>query len=180
MGIIGYGDIGRACGKLAKAYGMRVLGVRRTPENSANDRRCDKVYGMEGIGTVMQESDYVVVAMPLTADTMGLISAEILKLAKPGMVFINIGRGALVDERALEQELEDGSRIAAAALDVFAVEPLPLTSKLWSLPNVLISPHNADILHNSRHNSVKFFTKQCCNFLAGEELEMIVDKTAGY
>lgn len=180
MGVIGFGDIGKSCAKLAKAYGMKVLGVRRNPDPRVREQYADKVFGVEGIAEVMQQSDYLVVAMPLTPETKGLLSADVLKQAKKGMVFINVGRGALVDETALISMLEDGTQIVGAALDVFTVEPLPQTSKLWSLPNVLISPHNADILHNSRHRSVKFFTDNVKNYISGEDLEMIVDKTAGY
>ena len=117
--------------------------------------------------------------MPLTEATRGMIGAANLEHAKKSAVLINIGRGPLLDEAALVTALRDGI-IRGAALDVFSVEPLPSYSPLWALPNVLISPHNADILVDSRHSSVRFFTENCAKFLAGEQLDCIVDKTSGY
>lgn len=99
--------------------------------------------------------------------------------AKKGLVLINIGRGPLIDEEALVKALSDGT-IAAAALDVFTIEPLPESSPFWGLPNVLISPHNADYLVDSRQKSVRFFVENCERFLKEEELECIVDKESGY
>ncbi len=134
---------------------------------------------MDQLDIVMAQSDYLVVCMPLTAATKGFIAASNLKHAKKGMILINIGRGALIDEEALIRALGDGT-IAGAALDVFTVEPLPQASELWTLPNVLVSPHNADHLVDSRAKSVRFFTENCKRFLAGDDLECIVDKNAGY
>jgi phosphoglycerate dehydrogenase-like enzyme len=127
----------------------------------------------------MAESDYLVVCMALTDETAGMIREEHFKAAKKGQILINVGRGALLDEEALIRALQCGD-VAGAALDVFAVEPLPETSPLWSLPNVLISPHTADITEDSRFSSVKFFTEQCRRFLGGLKLECVVDKDAGY
>lgn len=127
----------------------------------------------------MRNSDYLVVCMALTPETKHYIDEAHLRMAKKGMVLINIGRGALIDEDALIATLQDGT-IAGAALDVFTVEPLPATSPLWSMRNVFISAHNADLTSDSRHRSVRFFAANCARFLAGEELECIVDKTSGY
>jgi phosphoglycerate dehydrogenase-like enzyme len=179
MGIIGYGDIGQSCARLAKAYGMKVLALRRNPDLSAHDRHVDQTFNPKQLDFVMHNSDYIVVCMALTPETRYFIDAAHLSLAKKGQVFINIGRGALVDEAALIAALQDGT-IAAAALDVFTTEPLPADSPLWALPNVLVSPHNADLTNDSRHKSVRFFTANCVKFLAGEDLDCIVDKTAGY
>jgi phosphoglycerate dehydrogenase-like enzyme len=96
------------------------------------------------------------------------------------MVLVNIGRGAIIDEDALVEELLSGEKIAGAALDVFQTEPLPQSSRLWSLSNILISPHNADYLCDSRHKSVRLFTEYCRKFLAGEELSYYIDKESGY
>eukprot|EP01035_Chromulina_nebulosa_P022384 gene22384-28980_t len=179
MGIVGYGDIGLACAKLGKAYGMRVIGLRRRPELSANDEFIDRVYHTDKLNDVIAESDYLVVAAPLTSQTYHLIKAENLKFAKTGQVLINVGRGAVIDENALISALEDG-RLAGAALDVTTVEPLPIQSKLWSLPNVLISPHNADMTFDFKHQSMKLFCKLCLNFINNEQLLYIVDKESGY
>eukprot|EP01041_Mallomonas_annulata_P016582 gene16582-34541_t len=180
MGILGYGDIGKACAILAKAYGMRVIAMRRRPEMSAEDPLIDEIFGPEGIESVMSLSDYVVVVAALTADTKGMVDSKALAAAKPGQILINIGRGPLIDEEALVTALQDGSRLRGAALDVFCVEPLPESSPFWDIPNVLISPHNADMTTDFRHKSVKFFTENCGRFLEGKSLQAIVDKRSGY
>ena len=136
MGIIGYGDIGRAVAKLANAYGMKVVAHRRRPELSKDDTLIDEIHGNDGIRTVMQKSDFLVVAAALTEQTKGMIGRSELQAAKVGQVFMNVGRGQLIDENALIEALQKGDRIAYAALDVFATEPLPKSSPIWTLPNV--------------------------------------------
>lgn len=138
-----------------------------------------QIFGTDQVGDLMQQSDYVVVAMALTEQTRHMVRAEHFAQAKPGQVFINVGRGPLLDENALVSALQTG-QLAGAALDVFTVEPLPSDSPLWDMPNVLISPHNADLTANSRFSSVQFFTENVKNFVARRELECVVDKTAGY
>lgn len=139
-----------------------------------------QVYGIDQLKKIVAESDYLVVCMALTSATKKMINADVLRHAKRGQILINIGRGALIDEEAMIRALQNGT-LAGAALDVFTVEPLPESSPLWGLPNVLLSPHNVDLLHNSRHMSVRFFTENCRKFLAQEPFEnCVVDKTAGY
>ena len=116
----------------------------------------------------------------LTESTRGLVGKRELSVCKEGQVLINISRGPVVDENSLIEALRPGGRLAGAALDVFVCEPLPKTSPLWDLPNLLLSPHNADMTRTFRHKSVKFFTKNCHRFIAGEELESVVDKKLGY
>jgi phosphoglycerate dehydrogenase-like enzyme len=136
--------------------------------------------GNDKLDYVIENSDYLVVCLALTKDTKHFIKEENLKKAKKNMVLVNIGRGALIDEDALIRCLENGT-IAGAALDVFTVEPLPETSKIWDLPNVIVSAHNADYTNDSRKSSVRFFTELCPRFLKGEEFEgCVVDKTSGY
>ena len=141
MGIIGYGDIGRACAKLARVYGMRIIALRRKPELNVNDPYCDIVYGStkEDLNKLMSESDYILCSAPLTKATTGLIDKEAFDNAKADSVFINVGRGPIVDEDALIDALKKG-KLKGAGLDVFSVEPLPKDSDLWSLDNVLLSP----------------------------------------
>ena len=145
MGVVGYGDIGRATAKLANAYGMRVVALRRHPEISVNDPLCDKVMGTgkAALNELMAESDYVVCSAPSTISTRGMINEDAFAAAKEGMVFINLGRGPVVDEKAMVNALKSG-QLKGAALDVFAEEPLPKGHDLWGLDNVLISPHNMD------------------------------------
>lgn len=180
MGIIGYGDIGRACAVLAKAYGMRILALRRRPELSTDDPLVDAIYNSTQINELMSLSDYVVVVAPLTPETRGMVGREQLSVAKTGQIFINIGRGALVDEEALIEALQPSGRLDGAALDVFCQEPLPEDSPLWLLPNLLLSPHNADMTADFRHRSVRVFTDNCRLFLAGQKLMSVVDKRLGY
>ena len=182
MGIIGYGDIGRSVAKLAKAYGMKVVAHRRRPELSQEDPLVDKVYGNDDIKKVMGVSDFLVVAAALTPETEGMLGREELEAAKRGQIFMNIGRGKLVDEAALIDMLRAGDRIHAAALDVFCVEPLPTSSPLWTLPNVLLSPHNADMVINFRHDSVKFFTDNVKRYatLGRKGLQNVVNPKLGY
>lgn len=179
MGIVGYGDIGASCAKLAKAYGMNVLALRRRPELSIGDPLIDKVFGMDELNALMCHSDYLIITAPLTKDTHQMINEFALAHAKKGQILINLGRGQLIDESALVAALKCGT-LGGAALDVFAVEPLPKSSELWDLPNVLISPHNADQTDDFRHKSVKFFCENCRLFLAGEDLLCEVNKTFGY
>ena len=182
MGIVGYGDIGLACAKLAKAYGMRVIALRRRPEMSLYDPYVDRVVGAtkEEVEYVMKESDFLVVALALTKETTNFIGERELSHAKKGQVLINIARGKVIHEEALAKYLRSGSTISAAALDVFSVEPLPASSDLWQLENVLISPHNADMTANFRHNSVKFFCENCSYFINNMDLKCVVDLKVGY
>ena len=141
LGIVGYGDIGRAAAKLASVYGMRIVALRRNPGLANEDPYCDVVYGndKESLNKLFSESDYVLCAAPLTAETKGMITKEQFDNAKKDAVFINVGRGPIVDENAMIDALKDG-RLKGAGLDVFATEPLPVDSDLWNLDNVLMSP----------------------------------------
>lgn len=141
MGIVGYGDIGRATAKLAKVYGMRVIALRRNPNKAAEDPYCDVVYGndKESLNRLFSESDYIVCSAPLTDETKGMIGKEQFDSAKKDAVFINVGRGPIVNEDELIAALKDG-RLKGAGLDVVAIEPLPRESELWTLDNVLLSP----------------------------------------
>lgn len=135
---------------------------------------------MDSLQEVMQLSDYLVVALPLTNATKGLFNKDVFEHAKLNQVFINVGRGGLVVEEDLVFALGVDGPLLGAALDVFVVEPLPESSPLWSLSNVLISPHNADQTADFRHRSVHFFTENCKRFIAGEELEAVVNVKSGY
>ncbi|KAL7578803.1 hypothetical protein ACA910_016025 [Epithemia clementina (nom. ined.)] len=184
MGIVGYGDIGRACALLAKAYGMRIVALRRNPALSKNDPLCDKVYdgSSQSLQTLFGESDFIVCAAPSTPQTRGMINDQVLAAAQPNAVFINLGRGAVVDETALYESLAASpGGLKGAALDVFAQEPLPTDSPLWDLPNILISPHNMDQTDTFMHEATEFFvTENLPRFLCGEELLNPVDPTLGY
>ena len=127
----------------------------------------------------MATADYLVVAAALTPQTRGMLSRRHFAHSKEGQVLINIGRGPLIVESDLIDALSDGT-LKGAALDVFTEEPLPAGSPLWGLPNVLISPHNADMTADFRHQSVRLFCDNCYKFLGGDPLVNVVDKRAGY
>jgi len=183
MGIIGYGDIGRACAKLANAYGMKIIALRRNPSISVNDTLCDVVYGtgQDSLNRLMSDSDYVVCSMPLTDETNGMINSVAINSMCSHCVFINLGRGKVLDELALVDALKEG-RIRGAALDVFTEEPLPEKHELWNLgDNVLISPHNMDQTSSFMHEATDFFVKENLpRFICGKKLLNQVDKCLGY
>lgn len=179
MGIIGYGDIGRACAWRAKAMGMRVIAVRRRPQLSAGDEHVDEVFGLDRMLEVVPRCDYVVAAAPLTPETKALISDAVFAAMKPSAVIMNVGRGPVIDEAAMVRALESG-RIRGAALDVFETEPLPESSPLWEMENVLLSPHCADHTATWLDDAMQFFLDNFERYAKGEPLENVVDKRAGY
>ena len=178
LGIVGYGDIGRAVARQALAFGMDVLALRRRPA-AGKDDLAGEVVGHDGLIALMRRSDYVAVAAPLTPHTRGLVSGEAIAAMKPTAVLVNVGRGPVVDERALVQALTS-RRIRGAALDVFDQEPLPEGHPFWTLDNVLLSPHSADQVANWREGAVEAFVEQVGRHLRGEPLRNVVDKTQGY
>ena len=120
---------------------MKISALRRNPQRNDGDPYCHKSYGNDkaSLHKLLSQSDYILVSAPLTDETKGLIDAEALECARAGAVFINVGRGPIVDENALIECLKNG-KLKGAALDVFDIEPLPVESELWELDNVLISP----------------------------------------
>mmetsp|Transcript_25357 Transcript_25357/g.58977 ORF Transcript_25357/g.58977 Transcript_25357/m.58977 type:complete len:129 (+) Transcript_25357:1-387(+) len=128
----------------------------------------------------MSEADYMLVSAPLTEETRGLIGKKEFDSAKPGAIFINLGRGPVVQEEALCDALESGL-LGGAALDVFCQEPLSPQSRLWDLDNVLISPHNMDQTATFMHEATEFFVfENLARFVRNEPLLNHVDKVAGY
>lgn len=179
MGIIGYGEIGRASAQRAHAMGMRVIGVRRRPELSDGDPYVERTVGFADRKAVIAESDYVVVAAPNTPETRHLVGREELAAMKESAVLINVGRGPVIDEAALIEHLREG-RIRGAGLDVFEQEPLPEGHAFYSLENVLLSPHCADNTATWLDESMQFFLENYGRFRRGEALENIADKQLGY
>ena len=179
LGIIGYGDIGKAVAKRAKAMEMTVLAIRRRPELSSGDELVNQVFGFDKKRDMIAKCDYVVAAMPLTPETKASIGAEDFSAMKKTAVFINIGRGPVVDEPALIHALES-KQIKGAGLDVFEVEPLPAESPLYGLENVLMSAHCADNTDEWLNDAMRFFYQNLDRFRKGEQLLNVVDKRAGY
>jgi phosphoglycerate dehydrogenase-like enzyme len=179
LGIVGYGDIGRATAARARPLGMRVLALRRRPQESRADPLVDEVLPAEALPQLLERSDYVLVATPLTAETRHLLGRSELSRLKPSAVLINVGRGAVIDERALVEALEQG-RLKGAALDVYEEEPLPAGHPLWRLENVLLSPHSADQTVTWLLDATRAFLENLDRFRRGEPLRNLVDKTRGY
>ncbi|MFJ8052874.1 D-2-hydroxyacid dehydrogenase [Streptomyces luteogriseus] len=173
----GTGPIGRAIARLLRAVGMRVCGVGRTAR--PDDPDFGTVHDFATLRTALAEADYVVLAAPLTDDTRGMVDASVLAAMKPGARLINVGRGGLVDEEALIGHLAAG-RLAGAALDVFAQEPLPARSPLWDMPGVMISPHTAGETTGEREALVEVFLDNLTRHIEGRPLRNVVDKRRGY
>jgi phosphoglycerate dehydrogenase-like enzyme len=179
LGIVGHGDIGRAVAKRAKALGMRVLALRRETARRAGDEDVDQVFATAELHAMVPECDYVVVAAPMTAHTRHMLSTPEFNVMKREAIVMNVGRGPVIHEAALVEALQAG-RIRGAALDVFEVEPLPADSPLWGMENVLISAHTADHTKTWMADAVRFFLAQFGRWRAGEPLQNVVDKHAGY
>ncbi len=178
LGIVGYGDIGHAAARRARAFDMKVIGLRRRPPQ-APDELADEVWPLERRLELMQRSDYVLVATPLTPETRRLIGAAEIGAMKATGVLINVGRGPCLDEAALVAALEAG-RIRGAALDVFEKEPLPEGHPLYRLDNVLLSPHCADHVPGWLEDAMRLFLENLERFRRGRPLLNVVDKRAGY
>jgi phosphoglycerate dehydrogenase-like enzyme len=138
--IYGLGSIGSEIARLARALGLKVIGIRRSPQRS--DDPVDEMHPPQKFGELLPRVDWLVIASPLTTETRGLVNADVLALLPKGARLINIGRGEIVDEAAMIDALRAG-HLGGAYLDVFEKEPLPAESPLWDLPNVIISPHNS-------------------------------------
>jgi phosphoglycerate dehydrogenase-like enzyme len=175
--VIGLGDIGSEVARKAKGLGAYVIAVKR----SATERPAyvDELCLASELDTVLGRSDFIVSTVPLTEETDGLLSAERIGRMKRGAVFINVGRGRTVDEVALLEALQSG-HLEGAGLDVTAVEPLPDTSPLWSMPNVIITSHAVGVSPKKEDRRTELFTANFKRFIAGEPLLNAVERTRGY
>jgi len=191
VGIVGLGSIGRAVGALATSFGCRVVATRRRPAASAaasaatddepafGEAMLDRVGGPETLPALLAESDFVVLAAPLTPETENLMDAATLALMKPGAWLINVARGRLVDERALLRALRDGP-LGGAILDTFRDEPLQASSPFYDLPNVIVTPHTSWSSGRVLDRSVELFADNLERFAKGEPLLNVVDPRQGY
>ena len=165
LAIVGLGRIGMRLAALARAFDMRVIGVRRTAR--PEPMLADKVVAQADLAQALAEADIVALTCPLTAETQGLIGAAALAALKPGALLINVARGKVVDEAALIAALASG-QVRAAALDCFHEEPLPAESAFWALPNVLITPHTAGETERYEKNVVDILVDNIERLLRGE------------
>ncbi|HEU4403340.1 MAG TPA: D-2-hydroxyacid dehydrogenase [Candidatus Polarisedimenticolia bacterium] len=177
LGILGLGDIGRELAVRARAFGMTVWGLTRTarPKPDCVDRLLTA--GKED--RLFRNADILVVALPLTSATQGLIGERQLKRMKTTALLVNIGRGALVQESALVRALREGW-IAGAGLDVFATEPLPAASPLWTMPHVVLTPHVAGTHPEYMARAARLFLRNLKRYLGSDPLLNEVDKKTGY
>jgi len=177
LGLVGLGAIGVEMVPRAKAFGMNVIAVREHPEKTADGVK--QIFGPSDLDQLLAQSDFVVLAAPVTSKTRHVINAERLARMKPGAYLINVGRGALIDEVALAKALQT-KQIAGAALDVFEEEPLPEASPLWELENLLITPHCAGFIENLWERHLALISENLRRYLAGMPLLGLVDKISGY
>ena len=176
LAIVGLGNIGQNIARLAKAHGMRVLGCRRTNQIAPF---VDRQFPNNEMAAMFAEADYVAVATPLTRHTEGMLGPKEFAAMRRGAIYINVSRGGVAQEEALFDALRSG-HIAAAGLDVFAVEPLPADHPFWNMPQVLVSPHFSGEIVNQSSLPVERFVRNLSSWFAGKELEGRVNLDFGY
>lgn len=193
VGIAGYGSIGRELARLASTLGMRVLASKRDvkrPAESEGDYSPpgtgdpegdipERIYPGEAIAVMAAECDYLVVLLPMTDATHHAIDEKVFKAMKPGGILINAARGGVVDEEALVRALKSG-QIGGAALDVFEQEPLPQDSPLWTMENVIISPHVSGNSSDYNGLAAELFAENLKRYVAKRPLMNIINRDAGY
>ena len=179
VGVVGLGSIGRRVAELAVAFGCRVVATRRNPAAGDEVPGIAETFPADRLPDLMRQSDFVVLALPLTQDTSDLLDSAMLAHAKPGSWLINVARGALVDERALVRAIREG-RMAGAVLDAFREEPLPVDSELYATPNIIVTPHTSWSSGRVLDRSIDLFCDNLGRFARGEPLLNLVDPGAGY
>jgi phosphoglycerate dehydrogenase-like enzyme len=191
VGIVGYGSVGREIARLCRAFGARVLATKRDLKNledtgfapeglgDPNADLVDRMYPPQALRTMVPECDFLVITVPLTRDTRGLVSEEVLASLKADAFLIDISRGGVVDHGALITALNDG-RLAGAALDVYPLEPLPEKSPLWEIPNVIISPHVAGASSHYYEQATELFAANLQRYIEGQTLLNLYDPKLGY
>jgi phosphoglycerate dehydrogenase-like enzyme len=178
LGIVGYGAIGAATARLARAFDVRVLACRRS-EGGEVPAEVDRLFPRNQLLDLIAASDFVALTVPLTEETRGLIGERELAAMRPDAVLINVARGGVIDEPALIRALQE-RRIGGAVLDVFSREPLPADSPLWDLDNVLMTPHISGDVDDYAERVFAQFADNLRRFFAGEPLLNLVDPALGY
>ena len=176
--LVGLGGIGREIARLTAALGMRVIGTRR-PGSSKTVEHVDEYVSIDDLAASAGRADAIVVSLPGTAATDGLLDAAVFAAARPGVTVVNVGRGTVIDEAALLDALRDG-QVGFAALDVFATEPLPAESPLWDHPNVLVSPHTAALDAGEERRIAELFADNATRLLDGAPVRNRVDTVEFY
>ncbi len=191
LGIVGYGSIGRETARLAKAFGLRVLALKRDKRivkelgwrlPNVGDpavEYVDRLYSTDQLRSMLSECDFVAITVPLTPETHKLIGAAELRSMKRDAILINVARGGVIDEAALIEALQN-NLIGGAGLDVFEQEPLALNSPLWKLPNVILSPHVSGFSAHNDERAMDLFAENLRRYLNGDPLLNVVDMNKGY
>jgi D-2-hydroxyacid dehydrogenase (NADP+) len=177
MTIVGTGSIGREIARRAKAFKMKTIGVKRTIKNELEF--FDRLFTDDDLQRALQEADYVVVTVPLTTETRGMFGEREFEAMKETAFFVNIARGAVVDEQAMIEALKKGI-IAGAGLDVFEIEPLPADSPLYRLENVYLTPHISGLHPDYNLKAIRLFVDNLQRYSRGEKLLNLVDYGVGY
>jgi phosphoglycerate dehydrogenase-like enzyme len=174
--LVGLGGIGQPIIKRLQTLGMRIVGVRRTAEPVPG---VERVFAPDQLHVVLAEADYLILAVPLTPETEGMIGPDELQIMKRGAFLINVSRGKIVQEQALITSLKAG-QIAGAALDVFEQEPLPPESQLWGLENLILTPHISSWSSDYLELAARVFVENLERYLADQPLLYVVDRQRGY
>lgn len=180
LGVVGMGNIGRRIAQVGRAFGMRVLGMRRSfTGEDVSDPDLDQSFPPSALRELLGQSDYVVLSVPLTSETEHLVGEEELRSMKSNAYLVNIARGRVIDEQALIRALREGW-IAGAGLDVAEVEPLPSNSPLYTMPNVILTPHIAGVSVHYESRLAQLFAENLRRYRSGEPLLNRFDPARGY
>ncbi|GMR09216.1 MAG: D-2-hydroxyacid dehydrogenase [Anaerolineae bacterium] len=191
VGIVGYGNIGREIARLCQSFGAQVLATKRDLRvlemggyalEGLGDAQADipeRIYPPQALPSMASECDFLILTVPLTPETRGLVNAKVFKSMKSTAYLIDISRGGVVDQGALVEALKEGE-IAGAGLDVYPVEPLPVSSPLWELPNVILSPHVAGTSGQYLARAADLFAENLRRYIANEPLLNRYDPRRGY
>lgn len=191
VGIVGYGSIGRQIAHLLTPFGATVLATKRdakSPEDfgfthegmgDPDGSKVHRLYPAEALKSMLKQSDFIVVCVPHTHQTTGLLDSSTMAAIKPGAFLIDISRGRIVDHSSMIKALQEG-KLAGAALDVFPEEPLPSDNPLWGMPNIIITPHIADSSHNYIDQACHLFSENLHRYLAGLPLFNLFNVDKGY
>ena len=180
LAVVGMGSIGREVARVASEFGMRTIGVKRTVAGVDPDAlHLDALYGLDELHEALRGAEHVVLSVPHTPETEGMIGADELALLAPGAIIVNVARGAVVEESALVEALESG-HVGGAALDVFQEEPLPGDSPFWAMPNVVVCAHSAGTSDRENERITDIFCENLRRYLAGEPLLNVLDLARMY
>ncbi|HEY6409563.1 MAG TPA: D-2-hydroxyacid dehydrogenase, partial [Ktedonobacteraceae bacterium] len=179
LGIIGLGNIGRRIAQLGRAFGMRVLAIRRSVGEEQHNADVDQLYPVERLHDVLRDSDYIVLAVPLTPETDHLIGEAELRMMRPHTYLVNVARGRIIDEEALIRALQE-KWIAGAGLDVTTQEPLPTESPLYSMSNVILTPHISGVSVHYDKRLTALFADNLQLYRANQPLRNQYDPQRGY